>query len=42
MGLYTTKMKAEVTAVLCLQRTKSAPLLSVRETLVFILLMLSI
>ena len=34
MGLYITKMKAEVTAVLCSERTKSIPLLCVRESLV--------
>ena len=34
IGLYTTKMKAEQTAILCPERTECAPLLSVRESVV--------
>ena len=41
-GTYTTKMKAEVTAVPCSERTKRAPVLSVHESVVTFSLMLSI
>ena len=34
VGLYTTKMKAEQTVILCPERSKCAPALSVRESLV--------
>ena len=43
MELYITKIKAEVTAVLCSERTKRVPLFIVRESLItFFSLMLSI